>query len=371
MTPIASGIALDSRDEDREGALRPGVAATRLDLLGARVCRKGRPDSDGEGHKEIDLLRLFRRKGKTEASASRTGALWSRSIGALFRRTALDDDFWDELEESLIVADVGVATTVELLDALRARVAELGVKEPDAVRTILRDEMVTRLKASSTGEEFTEDMDAAILIVGVNGAGKTTTIAKLAHTAKANGQKVILAAGDTFRAGAIQQIQAWGERVGVDVIAHQAGGDPGAVVFDAMEAAKARGANLVIIDTAGRLHTQTNLMDELKKVRRIVARQAGDFDQRVLLVIDGTTGQNGLIQARAFMEAVACDGVVLTKLDGTARGGIVLAITGELGLPVVFVGTGESLDDLAVFDPDEFVDALLPDPTSGATTVSD
>lgn len=313
-------------------------------------------------HRETELLRLFRRKGKTEASASRTGALWSRSIGALFRRTALDDDFWDELEESLIAADVGASTTMELLDALRTRAAELGLKEPAAVRGILRDEMTTRLRTTSGGKEFSDDMDAAILIVGVNGAGKTTTIAKLAHTAKANGQKVILAAADTFRAGAIEQLQTWGKRVGVDVIAHRAGGDPGAVAFDAMEAAKARGANLVIIDTAGRLHTQANLMDELKKIRGVVARQAGDFDQRVLLVIDGTTGQNGLIQARAFTEAVACDGVVLTKLDGTARGGIVLAITGELGLPVLFVGTGESLDDLAVFDPDEFVDALLPEP---------
>ena len=288
----------------------------------------------------------------------------------MFRRNALDDDFWDDLEESLIVADVGATTTIELLDALRARVAEQKVSEPAAVRGILRDEMIARLKTSGAGKEFSDDRDTAILIVGVNGAGKTTTIAKLAHTAKSNGQKVILAAADTFRAGAIQQIQVWGERVGVDVIAHQSGGDPGAVVFDAMQAAKARNANLVIIDTAGRLHTQTNLMEELKKVRRIVERQAGDFDQRVLLIIDGTTGQNGLIQARSFMEAVACDGVVLTKLDGTARGGIVLAIAGELGLPVLFVGTGETLDDLAVFDPDEFVDALLPEPTPNASATS-
>ena len=334
------------------------------------ICPRGHTRSARGATKETELLRLFRRKGKTEASASRTGALWSRSIGALFRRNALDDDFWDDLEESLIVADVGATTTIELLDALRARVAEQKVSDPAAVRDILRDEMITRLKTTGAGKEFSDDRDTAILIVGVNGAGKTTTIAKLAHTAKSNGQKVILAAADTFRAGAIQQIQVWGERVGVDVIAHQSGGDPGAVVFDAMQAAKARNANLVIIDTAGRLHTQTNLMEELKKVRRIVERQAGDFDQRVLLIIDGTTGQNGLIQARSFMEAVACDGVVLTKLDGTARGGIVLAIAGELGLPVLFVGTGETLDDLAVFDPDEFVDALLPEPTPNASATS-
>ena len=288
--------------------------------------------------------------------------MWSRSIGALFRRTALDDDFWDDLEESLIVADIGAITTMELLDTLRDRVSDEGLKEPSGVRALLREEMTARLRKSGAGTALTtEDVDTAVLIVGVNGAGKTTTIAKLAHTAKANGQEVILAAADTFRAGAIEQLQIWGERVGVDVIAHQAGGDPGAVAFDAMEAARARNANMVIIDTAGRLHTQTNLMDELKKIRGVIARQAGDFDQRVLLVIDGTTGQNGLMQARSFTEAVECDGVILTKLDGTARGGIVLAIAGELGLPVLFIGTGETLDDLAVFDPDEFVDALLPE----------
>jgi len=288
--------------------------------------------------------------------------LWSRSIGTLFRRTALDDDFWDDLEESLIVADVGAITTMELLDTLRDRVSDEGLKEPSGVRALLREEMTARLRKSGAGTALTtEDVDTAVLIVGVNGAGKTTTIAKLAHTAKANGQEVILAAADTFRAGAIEQLQIWGERVGVDVIAHQAGGDPGAVAFDAMEAARARNANMVIIDTAGRLHTQTNLMDELKKIRGVIARQAGDFDQRVLLVIDGTTGQNGLMQARSFTEAVKCDGVILTKLDGTARGGIVLAIARELGLPVLFIGTGETLEDLAVFDPDEFVDALLPE----------
>jgi fused signal recognition particle receptor len=291
--------------------------------------------------------------------------LWSRSIGALFRRTALDDDFWDELEESLIAADVGAITTMELLDTLRDRVSDEGLKEPSDVRALLREEMTERLRQAGAGNALSEDVDTAVLIVGVNGAGKTTTIAKLAHTAKANDQKVILAAADTFRAGAIEQLQIWGERVGVDVIAHKAGGDPGAVAFDAMEAARARKANLVIIDTAGRLHTQTNLMDELKKIRGIIARQAGDFDQRVLLVIDGTTGQNGLIQARSFTEAVECDGVILTKLDGTARGGIVLAIARELDLPVLFIGTGETLDDLAVFDPDEFVDALLPEADTG------
>jgi fused signal recognition particle receptor len=290
--------------------------------------------------------------------------LWSRTIGAIFRRTALDDDFWDDLEESLIVADVGAVTTMELLDTLRDRASDEGVKEPEAVRLMLREEMIRRLSETGDGGVLSDDVDTAVLIVGVNGAGKTTTIAKLAHTAMANDRKVLLAAADTFRAGAIEQLQVWGDRVGVDVIAHKAGGDPGAVTFDAMEAARARKVNLVVIDTAGRLHTQSNLMDELKKIRGVVARQSGNFDQRVLLVIDGTTGQNGLIQARSFTEAVECDGVILTKLDGTARGGIVLAIAGELGLPVLFIGTGETLDDLAVFDPDEFVDALLPETTA-------
>ncbi len=205
-----------------------------------------------------------------------------------------------------------------------------------------------------------EGQPVVLLVVGVNGVGKTTSIAKLARRAKADGREVILAAADTFRAGAIEQLKVWGGRVGVPVIAHQPGSDPGAVAFDAINAARARGANLVIVDTAGRLHTRHNLMEELKKVRAVVDRQATGMVVRTLLVLDGTTGQNGLTQARIFKEAVKCDGVVLTKLDGTAKGGIVLAIAGELGLPVVFVGTGEGVEDISAFDAEGFAEAIVP-----------
>jgi len=262
-----------------------------------------------------------------------------------------------------VVADVGVPTTTALLNGAREAAKARGLREREDVRGLLRERMAAVLKgAACKGEAVPEEAPTVMLMVGVNGCGKTTSIAKLAHAAQQDGRKVLLAAADTFRAGAIEQLRAWGDRLGADVIAHAPGGDPGAVAFDAMEAARARRADLLLVDTAGRLHTKHNLMEELKKVRRIVERQAGGFAERVVLVIDGTTGQNGLAQAQAFSEAVACDGVFLTKLDGTARGGVVLAIAGDLALPVWFVGTGEDLGDLAVFDPDAFVEALLPPP---------
>jgi len=279
----------------------------------------------------------------------------------VFRRGGLEGEFWDELEEALILADVGVPTTAALLDWAREAAAARMLRGREEVRDLLRERMVAILEKAGSGEDAVpEDRPSVVLMVGVNGCGKTTSIAKLAHAAQREGRTVLLAAADTFRAGAIEQLRAWGERLGADVVAHAAGGDPGAVAFDAMEAAKARNVHLVLVDTAGRLHTKHNLMEELKKVRGVVARQADEFAQRVVLVLDGTTGQNGLAQARAFTAAVACDGVFLAKLDGTARGGVVLAIAGDLGLPVWFVGTGEGLDDLAVFDPDAFVEALIP-----------
>jgi fused signal recognition particle receptor len=203
-------------------------------------------------------------------------------------------------------------------------------------------------------------------MTGVNGAGKTTSIAKLAHAAKSQGKSVLLAAADTFRAGAIEQIKTWGDRLDVDVIAHSAGGDPGAVAFDAIAAAKARNTDLLIVDTAGRMQTSRNLMAEIQKVGRIITREAGDYTRRSILVIDATTGQNGLSQAKSFKEAVGCDAVFLTKLDGSAKGGIVLSIAGDLGLPVWFIGTGERLEDISMFDPDEFAEALVPEPAEAA-----
>lgn len=255
-------------------------------------------------------------------------------------------------------------TTMALVDRVRERAKKEQAAEPSAVRSILRDEIASLLTDvdSSQPDLIQDDRKTVVLIVGVNGVGKTTSIAKLAQAAKTDGRHVLLAAADTFRAGAIEQLQLWGDRVGVDVIAHKAGSDPGAVAYDALAAAKARDAELVLVDTAGRLHTRHNLMEEIKKVNRIVRREAGDYVCRALLVMDATTGQNGLLQARAFTEAVGCDGVFLTKLDGTAKGGIVLAIAGELKLPVWFIGTGEHVDDLSPFDPSRFANALIPEP---------
>ena len=224
----------------------------------------------------------------------------------------------------------------------------------------MREEISTMLKHRSEVEPIPSDIPVVLLVVGVNGSGKTTSIAKMVKTAKDEGRNVMLAAADTFRAGAIEQINIWGERLGVPVISHRPGSDPGAVAFDALNAARARSVDLLIIDTAGRLHTTHNLMEELRKVRGIVEKNSGDFAERVLLVIDGTTGQNGLIQARSFTDAVQCDGVFLTKLDGTARGGVALSISVELGLPVWFIGTGEDAVDMSAFDADAFAETVLP-----------
>lgn len=303
----------------------------------------------------------LRRKQKTEESAKKTGAAWKRVLGGIFSRSDIDDEFWEELEEALIVSDVGVQTTMELVELLRQDIAEKKLKEPEEVRQALRDRIVSTFTSLVEDDPLPNDQPAVLLVVGVNGAGKTTSIAKIARTAKSEGRNVILAAGDTFRAGAIEQLKIWGGRLDIPVIAQNAGGDPGAVAFDAMSAAKARGHDLVIIDTAGRLHTKHNLMQELQKVRRIVDREGEGYLKRVLLVIDGNTGQNGLAQAKAFTEAVQCDGVMLTKLDSTARGGIALAIAGELELPVWFAGTGEKVDDMSEFDPEGFANAILPE----------
>lgn len=303
----------------------------------------------------------LRRKEKTEESTQKTGAAWKRALGGIFRRGGIDDDFWDELEEAMIISDVGVTTTLELIEQLREQTGENDWKEPEQVRQALHDRIVETFDGVTQDDPLPNDTPAVLLVVGVNGVGKTTSIAKIAQSAKSEDRKVLLAAGDTFRAGAIEQLKIWGDRLDVPVIAQNAGGDPGAVAFDALSAAKARGVDLVIVDTAGRLHTKHNLMEELKKVRGVVDREGEGFLKRVLLVIDGNTGQNGLAQAKAFTEAVHCDGVMLTKLDSTAKGGIALAIAGELGLPVWFAGTGETVEDISEFDAASFADTILPE----------
>jgi fused signal recognition particle receptor len=295
---------------------------------------------------------------KTQQGVKRSRETWFGKMARLFDRTRVEDEAWDELEELLIAADVGVATTQKLIEKVKQRVRTEKLSEGTQVRAALKEEMANLLKVDAGANSIPKLAGTQIiLVVGVNGSGKTTSIAKLAHGFKNEDKKVILAAADTFRAAAIDQLKRWGERVGVEVVAHQPGGDPGAVVYDALQAAQNRQAQVVIIDTAGRLHTKFNLMEELKKIKRVAGKY--DMPQEVLLVIDATTGQNGLAQARHFTEAAGVSGIFLAKLDGTAKGGIVLAICDELKIPITYIGTGEQLDDIAPFDANTFVEAIF------------
>ena len=301
------------------------------------------------------MVNLF---NKTEQGIKRSRENWFGKISHLFDRTTIGDETWDELEELLISADVGIATANKLIERVKQRAKVEKLDEGSKVRSALKEEIVNILKVESKKTSFPgDDGLRLILVTGVNGSGKTTSIAKLANIFKNDDKKVILAAADTFRAAAIDQLKHWGKQTGVDVIAQQPGGDPGAVVFDALQAAKSRKAQVVIIDTAGRLHTKFNLMEELKKIKHIADKY--NAQQEVLLVIDATTGQNGLIQAKSFTEAVGTTGILLTKLDGTARGGIVLAICDELKIPIAYIGTGEQLEDIAPFDATTFVEAIF------------
>jgi fused signal recognition particle receptor len=275
-------------------------------------------------------------------------------------RTNIDDDLFEELEEVLIQADVGVKTTFTLIEKLREDVDQEEITEPEELMDYFQKELQSLLQNDEGGFKFDKDLNI-IMVVGVNGAGKTTTIAKIAGRYKEEGKKVMLAAGDTFRAGAIEQLQIWGDRLGVNVIAQQEGSDAAAVAYDAVQSARAKDVDLLIVDTAGRLHTQTNLMEELKKVKRVIDREAAEISAgvEVLLVLDATTGQNAISQAKLFNDAVDVDGVALTKLDGTAKGGIVIAVKNELDIPIKLIGVGEAAEDLQNFDPEEFIEALF------------
>lgn len=300
---------------------------------------------------------------QTQRAVERTRRGFFGRLGGLFERPDFSDDLWDELEEVLIGADAGLETTSVIIDTVRKRVRDEGVKQSARVRELLREELVDILLEPAHQPLAWEADDppemTIILVVGVNGAGKTTSIAKLSYALKHDGATVILGAADTFRAAATDQLKVWGERIGVRVVAHKPGADPGAVVFDTLSAAESAKADFVIIDTAGRLHTKSNLMEELKKMHRIIQRNHPDGPHETFLVLDATTGQNGLMQARTFAGAVGVTGIILAKLDGTAKGGIAFAIAHELGIPVRFIGTGEKLTDLAPFDAEDFVDSLL------------
>ncbi|MEH0473093.1 signal recognition particle-docking protein FtsY [Streptomyces sp. B21-097] len=299
---------------------------------------------------------------RLRARLSRSQNALGKGLLTLLSREHLDDDTWEEIEDTLLTADVGVQPTQELVERLRERVKVLGTRTPEELRALLRDEL---LKLVGTDVDRTVKTEPAnrkpgiVMVVGVNGTGKTTTTGKLARVLVADGRTVVLGAADTFRAAAADQLQTWGERVGAHTVRGPEAGDPASVAFDAVKEGKEMGVDVVLIDTAGRLHTKTGLMDELGKVKRVVEKHA-PLDE-VLLVLDATTGQNGLVQARVFAEVVDITGIVLTKLDGTAKGGIVVAVQRELGVPVKLVGLGEGADDLAPFEPEAFVDALIGD----------
>ncbi len=301
--------------------------------------------------------RLVRLRARLARSESTLG----KGLLALLSRERLDDDTWDDVENLLLTADVGVAATTDLVDSLRTQAKVMGARTPDDARQLVHDNLIVLLDPELDRSLATVRADgggpAVVLVVGVNGTGKTTTVGKLARLLVAEGRHVVLGAADTFRAAAADQLETWGSRVGAQTVRGPEGGDPASVAFDAVKTATELEADTVLIDTAGRLHTKTGLMDELGKVKRVVEKQ-GPVDE-VLLVIDATTGQNGLVQARVFAEVVAITGVVLTKLDGTAKGGIVISVQRELGVPVKLVGLGEGPDDLAPFEPETFVDALL------------
>ncbi|KQX14197.1 signal recognition particle-docking protein FtsY [Streptomyces sp. Root431] len=302
--------------------------------------------------------RLVRLRARLARSQNSLG----KGLLTLLSREHLDEDTWEEIEETLLTADVGVAPTQELVERLRERVRVLGTRTPEELRALLREELVTLLGPDLDRTVHTEspsDVPGVVMVVGVNGTGKTTTTGKLARVLVADGKSVVLGAADTFRAAAADQLQTWGERVGARTVRGPEGGDPASIAFDAVKEGIAEGADVVLIDTAGRLHTKTGLMDELGKVKRVVEKH-GPLDE-ILLVLDATTGQNGLIQARVFAEVVDITGIVLTKLDGTAKGGIVIAVQRELGVPVKLIGLGEGPDDLAPFEPGAFVDALIGD----------
>lgn len=296
---------------------------------------------------------------KLKDSLAKTRDNLSNKINNLVKASkAIDDDFYDQLEELLILSDIGVKATQTIIDDIKKQVRQQRIRDVDEVKNLLKDELV-RMLAQNQLSDTDELFPKIILVVGVNGVGKTTTIGKLAYKFKQQGKKVVLAAADTFRAAAAEQLEIWSQRAGVDIVRHEEGADPASVVFDAIQSAKAKKADVVICDTAGRLHNKKNLMEELKKINRVIDREYPEANKEVLLVLDATTGQNAISQAQVFKEAVNISGIALTKLDGTAKGGVIIAIADEISVPVQYIGVGEGIDDLQDFDAQSFVTALL------------
>lgn len=305
------------------------------------------------------MFSFLRRKEQVKESLTKTRTSFLTRITSLVAKNDVNEEFWSGLEEALIGADVGVDTTIGLVDKLRERAEKEHVRDASKVREMLKEELLAILQIPASKSPSPMATLTVVLVVGVNGSGKTTSIGKLTNYYKAQGKKIVLAAGDTFRAAAIDQLKIWGQRVEVDVVAHQPGADPGAVAYDAWQAANARHADLLIVDTAGRLQTKFNLMKELEKITRVLQKTDPTAPHETLLVLDAVTGQNGLQQAREFKKTAGLTGLILTKLDGTAKGGIVFAIAKELGLPIKFIGTGEGVDDFAEFDAKDFVDGMF------------
>ena len=351
------------REEPRRTIEEVDLPGTEAPAAPAEAAAPAVPEAPPVEVPEPTAGRLVRLRARLSRSQTTLG----KGLLTLLSREHLDDDTWEEIEDTLLTADVGVAPTQELVERLRERVKVLGTRTPDELRGLLREELLHLVGTEADRTVHTEggvgtngeEKPGVVMVVGVNGTGKTTTTGKLARVLVADGKSVVLGAADTFRAAAADQLQTWGERVGARTVRGPEGGDPASVGFDAVKEGIAESADVVLIDTAGRLHTKTGLMDELGKVKRVVEKH-GTVDE-VLLVLDATTGQNGLVQARVFREVVDITGIVLTKLDGTAKGGIVVAVQRELGVPVKLIGLGEGADDLAPFEPEAFVDALIGD----------
>ncbi len=295
---------------------------------------------------------------KIKAGLSKTRSAMASTIGSVFQFSQLDEDFYEELEENLILSDMGVETAVKATENLRKRIKEQHLKTPDEAKTALKDILVDMLSVGSNALSL-DTKPSVVLVIGVNGVGKTTTIGKIANQLVSQGKKVMLVAGDTFRAAAADQLEIWAARTGCQIVRQHEGADPASVVYDGIQAARARDVDAILVDTAGRLHNKQNLMNELGKISRIITRELPEASREVLLVLDGTTGQNGLVQARQFKEIAGVTAVAVTKLDGTAKGGIVIAVANDLGLPVKFIGVGEQAEDLMPFEARDFVEALF------------